>query len=176
MSEQPSQSGPTIDIRKDVDSYEELQFSDGAVAFGWRNPGDRVTLGEFKYTSDLDSEGSPNVVILGLASGRRFALGRGVSVMLPEHSKETGRFLAQTERTAAHLEKIAPNGLPDVVIGEPWGVIDPTDPVADMVADYRTDARRLSGAHQLDYPSPFPHVREILQEVQDKMRATGYIQ
>ena len=176
MSEAVPQPDPTV-IDKPLDAVpEEIQFNDRAVAFGWRTKGDSIDLTRHKYSSHLDSYSGIDAAIVSLASGRRFALGTGVSVMLPEFSKETGRYHVQSDHHAAALKDIAPDGLPPVVIGEPWAIIDASDPVTDIVVDYKTDGSIRENAHQVESPSPFPDAREILREVVEKMQATGHIQ
>jgi hypothetical protein len=171
MSELGHRPDPTtINKQHPAPTEERIQFSDRRVAFGFRTPGDRITWGEHKYTSHLDNRGGPDLAIVGTERGRRFALGKGVAVMLPEFSKEEGRFKAVDGQLSA---KSVSEGIPDLTIGEPWELLGDDDRITDVVVDYTTMTESQKGAHQLDMPNPFDHAREILDEVAAKMENAG---
>ena len=151
---------------------ERVQFSDGRVAFGFRTPGDRIEWGKHKYTSHLDMPGGPGLAIVGTESGRRFAVGSGVAVMLPEFSKEEGRFKSADKELAA---KSIAEELPDVTLGEPWELLGDEDRVTDIVFDYTNMPNGQGEAHQLDMPNPFDHAKEIVNDVAAKMETAGQL-
>lgn len=152
---------------------EEIQFSDGRIALGFRTPGDRIEWAKHKYTQFLDMPSVPTLAILGTENGRRFAIGGGVIVMLPEFSKETGKFKSDTKKLAAKSIK---GDLPDLILGEPWELLGDDDRVSDVVLDYKTTTPGARGMYQLDMPNPFDHAREIVRDVAEKMDAAGQLQ
>jgi len=149
---------------------ERIQFADGRVALGYRTPGDSMVWKFHKNTRHLDARGGPDLAIVATESGRRFALGKGVAVMLPEFTAEEGRFKSKDQPLA--VKSIA-DGLPDLVLGEPWDFIGGNDKINDVTVDYVNMAPGQNDAHQIDRPNPFDHARELVEKAASKLEATG---
>ena len=131
------------------------------------------------YPDQLDEEKAYQIargfatLILSEVTGKpKIAVGSGVAVMLPEFSKEEGRFKSPDKELAA---KSVAEGLPDVTLGEPWELLGDEDKVTDIVVDYTNMPAGQGEAHQLDMPNPFDHAKEIVNDIASKMEAAGQL-
>lgn len=175
MSETPKPNQYPDASKKESEPFaheEQLQFKDGRVAFGFKTPGDRIVWEGHTRTSGLGIKDSPDIAIVSTESGRRFAVGSGVAVMLPEKLTAEGRFKSDTKELPA---KSIVDDLPDVTIGEPWQLLGDGDKVSDVVIDYTNMPPNQPGAHQIGYENPFDHARDITREVAQKMEAAGQL-
>jgi hypothetical protein len=168
MNRNKNTAVPTSETATSTD--ERVQFSDGVVAIGFRTPGDTISWDENTYSRHLKTRGGPNTAILATESGRRFALGKGVAVMLPEYSRETGRYRTEEGKPLAAIS--IRKDLPDLTIGKPWELIGQDDKVTDVMFDYTMTTPGTASAEQLGVPSPFEHAKQILDSVADKLQET----
>lgn len=155
---------------KTVPVKERIQFSDGRVAFGFRTLGDRVEWDQHGYTRHLGVPQGPGLAIVGTESGRRFAVGSGVAVMLPDFLEEEGRFKSDSKELVA---KSVAEGLPDVTLGEPWELLGDEDRITDVIVDYTNMPTGLGEAHQLDMPNPFDSAKDIVNDIAARMETAG---
>ena len=166
MSEQVPRTGQTAPI-----TQETLQFSDGQTALYYRTAGDTIEWGGGKYTRGLTERHGRDLAIVRTESGRRFGLGHGVAVMLPEQIDQNGRFIKKPDQQLAAASIVA--GLEDVTIGQPWRLVD-GDPVESVMVHYRP--QEPGDTHnQVTEASPFDHLAEITEAVASHMEAAGQL-
>lgn len=147
---------------------ELVQFIDGRLGLGFRTPGDIIRWGVKKYIDPQHN--SLDTVLIKTEHGRSFALGNGIGAMLPEFDPSTGQFGKEDEPVQAiKLDEIAPEGLPDAIIGDDWSVTGDGDKISAVLVDYTGASPAMSGAEQAGIPNPFDSAKAHLQRVAEAM-------
>jgi hypothetical protein len=140
------------------------------MALGFRTPGDTIRWDQGKYSRHLDVFPS-NTAIVIMEDGLHYAFGNRVGVILPELDTKTGKFGKYGEKLKAMIiREAAPDGLPDIVIGEPWSFVGTDKKVKEVLLRYKTGSPNHPFAdHQVDMPSPFSsacaHLERVAQEI-----------
>ncbi len=109
--------------------FEKIIFK-GSVARLWRVKGQRVG-----WDSDITNPNDEWMCsVLAMSSGKRVAVGAGVVAFLPPLNTETGRFGVGdgTDINPIEISEVAPDGLFEAVIGEPWALA-PSDGTIESV-------------------------------------------
>jgi hypothetical protein len=149
---------------------EFVQFNDGRIALGFKTPGDVVRWDDHKYT---DVSFGTGLAIVSTEGGKRIAVGNGITVLLPELDRKTGKFgEVSDEVQASKFEDVSPQGLPDVEIGKPW-IADSEDPVKDVLIDYKVGPQSMAD-EQVDMPNPFDSARAHISRVDEAMAQGDY--
>ncbi len=153
---------------------EMVQFADGRMGLGFRTRGDIMNWGSHKYTRSLDLPGARDLAILKTESGRRYAVGSGVVVLLPALDRVTGKFGKTGDSVqAASLNTLAPAGLSDLTIGEAWPIIDEADSVKSVLVEYKVTTPGYEAADQINMPNPFDSAHEHIDRVVEAMDLTA---
>ncbi len=152
-------------------SYTMAQFRDGSLALLMSEPGQSTRWGEHTRTRQLRSPSSDDAVIVTTDAGRRFGIGKGVIIELPEIDKATGKFASPQPKSGALL-----NGQPEeVTIGETWGVVDIgiEDPVKSVLVKYDQTSPGSTSHEEIGAVSPFHELSEMLVNASEKLRAVA---
>jgi len=171
LKEKPIQSIEALEAF--VPFTETVQFSDGQTGLLYRAEGSVVNWGIHKYTRNLDSRHSNDCAIIAMSTGRRFAFGRGMSILLPELDSNTGKFYDQKTTTAARLNDIAPQGLPDLKVGMSWAPLDNQGSVDSVMIRYKQASPAISGYTQIDMPNYFDDAEQLLVRADAEMSASS---
>jgi len=170
---------PTHDTyppERDSFRHQELiQWADGRKGLGFRTPGDRIIWDKHKYTRNLHWPSLPGVAIVSMESGRHFAIGSGVAVMLPGTLTKEGKFVDDSKGLYARsiVEK---ENLPDLTIGEPWELTGGDDRVVDVLIDYNKVGKPEEGAIKSGAVNPFDHAGRIVRAVAQRLDETGRLE
>jgi hypothetical protein len=139
-----------------VPKPEVVRYADGHGALLYKKPGDSIDWRRNKYGQNLRFL-RPNLAIVSMRSGRRYALGQGVVVELPQLNSDTGRLeAADKEPWRRTIDELAPHGLPEATIGEPWPVIDCQDAVTEILFNCN-NLRQPDEPSQPAMPNPFDY-------------------
>jgi hypothetical protein len=162
----------SLPSREAFKNQQQLQFSDGHTALGFNTPDDVIAWGAHKYANPETS--AEDTILVKTTKGRRLALGKGVAVQLPALDQQTGKFVRGKE--GGDVSGVAlsdlPNGLTDIVIGQPWDVIgaDPDEAVENVLLGYKWTNPGDQSMQQIPMPNPFDSAKEYLEHAAAHLR------
>lgn len=110
--------------------YETVQFSNGYQARRYRVNGQRIHWGSQVTKLRLRDA---SCAVIAMSSGKRVAVGAGMMAALPPLNSQTGRFGNGSGIKTIAVSEMAPNGLSDIVIGEPWPMMTEGDGTVESV-------------------------------------------
>lgn len=155
------------EMATEVNRYTIAQFRDGELALIKSTPGQSSEWGIHKHTRGLVDEGSRDCAIVTTESGRRFGLGQGVAIELPEIDKESGKFTSPNPVSGKLLNGI----LPEVTIGAPWELVGQEDPAKSILVRYTSTTPGSTTHEEIGGASPFPELSEMLGNASEKLRS-----
>lgn len=138
-------------------SIELLQFTDSVTALLLRHRGQKVEWERFKHARPYSEN---NCTILTMSDGLRIGAGGSVIGLMPELDTRSGRFRGETR--AIEIEEMAPDGLPDVTIGEPWPLTGDRHGVVESVMIRYKLYDHGTAQNQVNAPSHLEHAQHLL--------------
>ncbi len=136
---------------------ELVQFEDHGTAFRYCRVGDVVN---WDFKDKFHFWNPPPKAIIQTQSGAQFAVCGHKLMQLTESGSESSRFHKIRHRRGAVLLDFydAPDALPELILGQPWSVLDNDDPVTEVMFEHETYCCEYSGAVQTNAPNPFHEV------------------
>lgn len=138
---------------KEPSSWSEtVRYNDGQLSLEFRNEGDRINLSRHKY-GDIHSPNPDQMTLVKTETGL-YVLGRSVGI----DTQEQSAFLLS-------------GGLPEIIVGEPWGIPDvgPTDAVENVALRYKADRDFSSKVdREVNKPNPFDQYRDSIDKVAEQ--------
>ena len=144
--------------RKSPSKPEIIRYNDDTLNLFYGEPGDEVSFDSHKYTH-VQRQGYDRMIIT-TDSGNHYVLGNGAAINV-------------NENIAFSLNKLPPDSLPDITVGESWyipGVMVTTD-VANVQIKYKkiVDGSYDSEGRRVDKPNPFTAAEKLIYDASQQL-------
>ena len=137
--------------RESPSQPEIIRYNDDTIDLFYGKLGDEVSFGNNKHTH-VQRQGYDRMIIT-TDSGNHYVLGNGVAINV-------------NENTAFSLNKLSPDSLPDITVGESWRIpgFTRTTEVYDVQIKYKkiVDGSYASEDRRVDKPNPFTAAEELI--------------